>query len=217
TVVSTGNNQSASSTPFDIFNRDLNYALSDFDRTHVLQSQGVWELPFGQGRRFLSNGSRLTDIFVAGWQLSGQFVAQSGRPMTVYAGTNTMSNIVQTPADCDGCSSDFGSIHEEGGLVWYFFPEERAKFGTPAPGEMGNTGRNYFRGPGNFFLNMSLAKRTRTVGDQILEFRIDSTNVTNNPVWGFPTLTTTSATFGRNRTPIGNNARKVMLGVKYYF
>ena len=32
TVVSTGSVQSASSTPFNIKNRDLNYALSDFDR-----------------------------------------------------------------------------------------------------------------------------------------------------------------------------------------
>ena len=42
-------------------------------------------------------------------------------------------------------------------------------------------------------------------------------NVLNHAVWGFPTLTATSSLFGRNRTPLGNNARKVMLGVKYYF
>ena len=40
--------------------------------------------------------------------------------MTVYAGSNTLSNIVQTPANCDGCSRDLGSIHEEDGIVWYF-------------------------------------------------------------------------------------------------
>ena len=217
TVVSTSNNQSASSTPFNIRNRDLNYALSDFDRTHVVSAQGVWELPFGQGRRFASGVSRPVDLLISGWTLSGQFVGQSGRPMTVYGGSFTMSNIVQTPANCDGCSSDFGEIHEENGIVFYLTPEERAKFSTPAPGEMGNTGRNAFRGPGSYFVNMSLAKRTRTVGAQILEFRIDSTNVLNHPIWGFPTLTTTSSLFGRNRTPLGGNARKVMLGVKYYF
>ena len=40
TVVSTANNQSASSTPFDINNRDLNYALSDFDRTACVAGAG---------------------------------------------------------------------------------------------------------------------------------------------------------------------------------
>ena len=217
TVVSGANNQSASSTPFDIHNRDLNYALSDFDRTHVFSAQGVWELPFGQGRRFAGNVSRPVDVLVSGWTLSGQFVAQSGRPMTVYGGANTLSNIVQTPANCDGCSPDFGEIHEEDGIVWYFSPEERAKFSTPGPGEMGNTGRNAFRSPGGYFLNLSLAKRTRTVGSQILEIRADSTNVLNNPTWGLPTLTATSSLFGRNRTPLGGRSRKIMLGVKYYF
>jgi len=217
TVVSGANNQSASSTPFDIYNRDLNYALSDFDRPHVLQAQGVWELPFGQGQRVGGNVTRAMDLLVGGWTLSGQMVAQSGRPMTVYAGTNTLSNVVQTPADCPGCSSAFGSLHDEGGLVWYFTPEERAKFGTPAAGEMGNAGRNFFRGPGGYFINLSLAKRTRVVGKQILEIRADSTNVTNHAIFGFPTLTATSPTFGRIRNTVLSGSRKIMLGVKYYF
>jgi hypothetical protein len=217
TVVSGANNQSASSTPFDIRNRDLNYALSDFDRPHVFQAQGAWELPFGQGRRFAGGTSRLVDVLIGGWTLSGQLVAQSGRPMTVYGGSNTVSNVVQTPATCTGCSSDFGTVHEEGGIIFYFNPEERAKFSTPAPGEFSNVGRNYFRGPGGYFVNLSLAKRTRTVGSQILEFRVDSTNVTNHPVFGFPTLTSTSGTFGRIRNTVNSSSRKIMLGVKYYF
>ena len=109
-VVSGGALQSASSTPFDIFDRDLNYALSDFDRTHVFQAQGAWELPFGQGRRFGSGVSRATDILIGGWTVSGQMVSQSGRPMTVYGGSNGFSNVVQTPANCTGCSRDMGCL-----------------------------------------------------------------------------------------------------------
>ncbi len=217
TVVSTGNAQSASSTPFDIHNRDLNFALSDFDRTHVFQAQAVYELPFGQGRRFLSGINRPADVLLGGWTLSGQLVAQGGRPLTVYSGANTLSNIVQTPANCDGCSPKFGSIHDEGGLAWYFRPDERAKFSTPGPGEFSNVGRNFFRGPSSTDVSLSLAKRTAIVGRQILEVRADATNVLNTPTWGFPTLTATSSLFGRNRTPFFNNSRKIMLGVKYYF
>jgi hypothetical protein len=217
TVNTTTNAQSASSTPFDIFDRNLNYAPSDFDRTHVFQGQGVWELPFGQGRRFGGNASRVTDVLIGGWTLSGQLVSQSGRPMTVYGGSSTISNAVQTPANCSGCSRSMGSVHEEGGLVWYFNPEERAKFSTPAPGEYSNVGRNYFRGPGGYFVNLSLAKRTRIVGRQLLEIRADSTNVLNHPTFGFPTLVTTSGTFGRIRDTVSSSSRNIMLGVKYYF
>jgi len=217
TVVSGANNQSASSTPFDIFDRDLNYALSDFDRTHVFQAQGAWELPFGQGRRFGSGVSRATDILIGGWTVSGQMVSQSGRPMTVYGGSNGFSNVVQTPANCTGCSRSMGSVHEENGIVFYFTPEERAKFSTPAAGEFSNVGRNYFRGPGGYYVNLSLAKRTRVFGEQILEIRADSTNVLNHPIFGFPTLTSTATTFGRIRDGVISSARNVMVGVKYYF
>jgi hypothetical protein len=137
--------------------------------------------------------------------------------MTVFAGTGTMSNVVQTPANCNGCSPDMGSVHEQNGIVWYFTQDDLAKFSTPAPGEFSNTGRNYFRGPGGWVLNLSLAKRTRIHGSQILEVRADSTNVLNHPTFGFPTLVTTSATFGRIRNTLASSARQVMLGVKYYF
>ena len=217
TVVSTANNQSASSTPFDIFDRDLNYALSDFDRTHVFQAQGVWDLPFGRGRRFAGEAGRLANVLVGGWTLAGQLVSQSGRPMTVYAGANTLSNVVQTPADCNGCSRSMGTVHEEDGLIWYFNADERAKFSLPAPGAFSNVGRNYFRGPGGYFVNLSLAKRTAIVGRQMLEIRADSTNVLNHPTFGFPTLTTTSGTFGRIRDTVSSSSRNIMLGVKYYF
>jgi len=217
TVVGTGNAQSASSTPFDIFNRDLNYALSDFDRTHVFVAQWVYELPFGQGKRFGSGAGRLTDTLIGGWTLNGQFVTQSGRPMTVYAGANTFSNVVQTPANCNNCSTSLGGVHDESGLVWYIDPSERGQFGAPASGEFSNVGRNYFRGPGQWYVNMSLAKRTRITGNQILEIRADGTNVLNHASFGFPTLTTTSATFGRIRNAVVSTARQIMLGVKYYF
>ena len=108
-------------------------------------------------------------------------------------------------------------MHEEDGLIWYFNPDERAKFSLPAPGEFSNVGRNYFRGPGGYFVNLSLAKRTSIVGRQILEIRADSTNVLNHPTFGFPTLTTTSGTFGRIRDTVTSSSRNIMLGVKYYF
>ena len=217
TTVGTGAAQSASSTPFDISNRSLNFALSDFDRPHVFQSQAVYELPFGQGRHFAGGATGLTDRLIGGWTLSGQMVSQSGRPMTVYGGSNTFSNVVQTPANCNGCSRRMGGVHEEDGIVFYFTPEERAKFSTPDAGGFSNTGRNYFRGPGGYFVNLSLAKRTRTVGSQILEIRADSTNTLNHPIFGFPTLTSNSTTFGRIRNGINSSARQIMLGVKYYF
>lgn len=217
TTVSTANAQSASSTPFDIHNRSLNYAPSDFDRRHVFQGQWVVELPFGQGHRFGGSAGSAVERLVGGWQITGQLVIESGRPMTVYSGYNTFSNTVQTPANCSGCGGSEGSVHDEGGFVWYLNPTERAKFTSPAAGEFTNAGRNFFRGPAFYNLNVALSKRTRIAARQSLEFRVDATNVTNTPSFGFPTLTANSPTFGRIFNSLDSAARQVQLGVKYYF
>lgn len=219
TVVGTGNAQSAGSTPFDIFNRDLNFALSDFDRTHVLQLQWVAELPFGRGRRWGGNAGRLLDALVGGWQIAGNMLVASGRPFSVYAGANTFSNVVQTPANCNGCASETGRVHEQGAenLKWYFTQEEIGRFSTPAAGEFGNTGRNAFRGDGPFSIDLGINKRIQTFGNHRLEYRLEATNVTNTPTFGFPTATITTSTFGRIRNSVTSTARQVQMGLKYYF
>ena len=220
TVVSTGNAQSASSTPFDIFNRDLNYALSDFDRTHVFQAQWIYELPFGHGRRFASDVNGVVNGLIGGWQIAGQMVVQTGRPFTVYSGSNTLSNVVQTPANCSSCTGREGTVYEEvDSIIWYLNAEERAKFGIPGAGEFSDIGRNAFRGDGGYYVNVSISKRIDVAGGQYLEIRADGTNVTNIPIFGIPTAAAvvTSTTFGRIRNSVTSTARQIQLGVKYSF
>jgi hypothetical protein len=219
TVVSGGAVQSASSTPFDINNRDLNYALSDFDRTHVFQSQFVVEIPYGRNRRWGSNVNRAVDAILGGWQVAGSMLVASGRPFTVYSGANTMSNVVQTPANCRGCTMATGGVHEQGPerIKWFFSQEEIALFSTPGPGEFGNTGRNMFRLSGTFNLDLGLSKRFATFGRQFLEYRLEATNVTNTPTFGLPTATITSTIFGRIRNAVTSTARQVQMGLKYNF
>jgi hypothetical protein len=83
TVVSRGINQSASSTPFDIANRGLNYARSDFDRRHTFNSYWVAGLPFGKGKWIGRNASGWVNQVIGGWQVTGDFYYYSGRPFTV--------------------------------------------------------------------------------------------------------------------------------------
>ncbi len=221
TIVSGSNNQSASSTPIDIYNRRLNYALSDFDRTHVIQSYFVYEVPFGQGKRYFGNSNPFVQRLVSGWQISGFLTYASGRPMTVYSGSNTVSNVRQTPANCSGCSRDMGEVFLDpaSSYAFYFDDQQRGKFGTPGPGDFSNTGRNYFRGPGFFDLDATFAKNIYFSERYRLQVRADVVNLTNHPNFGFPTLTVTSATFGRIRDTMDGNyqPRKFQLGLKFYF
>ncbi|MBC8168102.1 MAG: carboxypeptidase regulatory-like domain-containing protein, partial [Bryobacteraceae bacterium] len=59
TVVASGATQTAGNAPFDIYNRKLNYARSDFDRRHVFQSNFLYELPFGPGKRYMNSAGPL--------------------------------------------------------------------------------------------------------------------------------------------------------------
>ncbi len=212
TVTSTDNAQSASSTPFDLANRKLNYARSDFDRTHVLQADGIWELPFARGKRDWASQ------IVGGWQIMASMRLTSGRPFTVYSGATTVSNIVQTPANCNGCQKSDGSLFDDAtGIKFYLNDAERAHYSIPGPGEFGHTGRNFLSGPGAFNMDLGLLKRIYWKEKLNFEVRADMINVTNTPTFGFPTATFTSTVFGRERDNVISGSRKIQLGAKFNF
>lgn len=217
TIVSRANNQSASSTPFDINNRTLNYAWSDFDRRHVLQATYVYELPLGKGRRFGSDAPRAVDWLIGGWQLAGSFNMASGRPFTVYSGLNTFSNVNQSFANCNSCPRTLGKLIERNGTNYWFSQEAEALFSQPLPGELGNSGRNYFISPGQFLTNASLSKKFRFSERYSFDLRIDSTNMTNTASFGLPTATFNSSVFGRIRDSVASSARRIQWSGKFSF
>jgi len=217
TVVSGGVNQSGSSTPFDINNRRGNYAPSDFDRRHTVQSYWVYELPFGNGRRFASNAGRAMHALIGEWQLAGLMTISSGRPFTVYSGFNSFSNVIGAMADCNNCSGAGTVTQRADGLKWYFSPEEVAAFTNPAAGSIGSSGRNRFYGPGAFNMDASFLKRVAMTERFKFEIRADMTNLTNTPTFGLPTANVAATTFGRIRDSVTSSSRKIQLGAKFIF
>jgi hypothetical protein len=219
TVVGTGNSSTASSTPFDIYNRKLNYAPSDFDRRHSLQGNTVYALPFGKGQRFLGNSSGLLERIVGGWELTGFARLTSGRPFTVWAGTYTVSSVNMSTANCNGCNRGEGTPFQDpaNGLTWFFNSAQRAQFTAPAAGQLGSSGRNAFVGPHYGVINSSLLKRIAVTERVKMEFRADATNISNSVMFGNPTTDITSSTFGRIRNTTTSSSRKVQLGAKISF
>ncbi|HJU56432.1 MAG TPA: TonB-dependent receptor [Pyrinomonadaceae bacterium] len=207
-------------TPFDLSNRRFNYARSDFDRRHALQGYVVYDLPFGRSKRFLKDAPAIVNQIVGGWEVASALILQSGRPFTVYSGAFTLSNVVLSPANCQNCSPDMGQLVQESGTNFIFSAEQRALFSTPAPGELGNTGRNFFTGPRFFNLDMTLRKKFYFGEQTNLEFRADINNLTNTPSFEFPISATSSIgspTFGRIRDSVNSNSRRIQLGVKFNF
>lgn len=214
-----GTGQSAANTPFDINNRDLNYARSDFDRRHALQGYVLYELPIGKGRRWGAGWSRTTDFFLGGFNAAGVMRWYSGRPFTVFSGANTLSQVVFTPASCNGCSPNLGSVILENGQNVFFNGDQRSKFFVPAAGEASNVGRNFFNGPTFFNLDMTLGKKFNLSETKNVEVRVEAQNVTNTPSFAVPdaNLILTSGSFGQILGSTSSTSRKVQFVAKFNF
>jgi hypothetical protein len=70
-------------------------AISDFDARHLLSGDFIYQLPFGQGRRFAAGASHAVDAAIGGWQLSGITRMSSGLPFSVTPSLSYATNYQQ--------------------------------------------------------------------------------------------------------------------------
>jgi Carboxypeptidase regulatory-like domain/TonB dependent receptor len=64
----------------------LEYGPDQFNRQNVFLINTVYELPFGQGKRFMSGISRGMDYLIGGWQITSTINWSSGLPWTPTIG-----------------------------------------------------------------------------------------------------------------------------------
>ena len=233
TTISSGTSQTAANTPWNNYDRKANYAWSDFDRRHSLLGTYVVELPFGKGKKFRAGNSVLNYV-ISGWQVAGTVRITSGRPFTVFSGLNTVSNTTGSFANCNSCPRDLGGLvqgnfeNTNNPLTrnWWFTPEERDLFSQPDPGDIGNTGRNYFIGPGYKEADISLLRNFRITERVSFDARVDAKNFTNTPNFAAPTAVLPagysqsgfgSSIFGRINADVTNNARRVQISGRLNF
>lgn len=70
-------------SPFqDNNNPGLQYGRPDYDRTHTVNANAIYELPFGKGKKFFNNGGIINAIF-GGFQLTSIVNLSSGPPLGV--------------------------------------------------------------------------------------------------------------------------------------
>lgn len=187
----------------------------------VFTGYAIWDLPFGKDGWIGKGAPGFVQRFIEGWNANGVVTLQTGRPFTVYTGSNQVGNIINATANCSGCSRSLGEVNKTagnfGGVPGYFTAEEIAKFSQAAAGDLGNTGRNYFNGPGGWNVDAALLKRTKFSEKANFELRFEFFNVFNHTNFGFPTAILTSTTFGRIRDSVVNESRKIRIGAKINF
>jgi hypothetical protein len=188
-------------------------------RRHRFVNSLVYDLPFGRGRRLMSNANRFADAVLGGWSMSSLMIIQTGPFLTPTfsggdpSGTNAPRRGTQRP---DRVGAATGELAEPDRTRWL----DRSAFVCPgrvpgaadqfncsvgvlpgrdiAPiGRFGNSGVGIAVGPGTFSWNAGMRKSF--VLAERLKMRLEGT-FTNVPNWtnlGDPISNINDNNFGR--------------------
>ena len=189
------------------------------DLTHVIKANGVYELPFGKGKKFSPANSVLSRI-ASGWRVAGILTEQSGSPFSVLSARGTLNRAARSANETANTSLTKGQLDglfsvNMTGNGPFFVPQSvkgsdgRAVaadgaapfsgqvFFQPGAGNIGGLQRNYFSGPWVFNLDGNISKTTQIKEGHTLELRMVATNVFNHPTWLVGNQTITSTNFGK--------------------
>ncbi len=97
-------------------------------------------------------------------------------------------------------------------LQWF----NKAAYVPNAAGTWGNVGRNTIIGPGIFNVDASIIRNFRLMANKSVQFRLEGFNILNRPIWGDPSTTLTSSTYGQITTT-RKAMREMQLGLKFVF
>ena len=181
--------------------------VSPNERRHILTMSGIYELPFGHGRRFGSSMPRVINGILGGWQLSGIYRFNSGAPLTLVVGGATLGNGVNARPDIVGNPR----LDHPSASLW-FNPNAFAKpplyhFGNSAPGAI--------VGPALHVLDTGLLKNFYIREQKYLQFRWEMFNAMNEVNLANPVITIGLANTGQITG--SGEARQMQVGMKFVF
>jgi hypothetical protein len=189
-------------------NPDHDRGYCDQDRTHIANSTVGVQTP--------TFDNRVLRIVASDWSVSGIFTIRSGRPLSILTGVDTAFSGISAQRVNQVSDDVYGDeeLDAQGRIINYF---NRAAFAAPAPGTIGNSLRNGFRGPSYWNgIDLALRRLVRVTGTQTVELRIETFNLVNTFNWGDPVTAFNSGQFGRIVDQAGN-PRIMQFGVKYGF
>ncbi len=192
-----------------------NRALASFDIPHNFQLAAVYELPWGEGKKWANTG--LSNTIFGGWQLNGVFSAYSGRPFTLSASGSSlnMPGNQQTPDQVKENVEILGNVGDDG---TYF---DTSAFARVTEVRFGNVGRNTMRGPGQMNLDLGLFRSFKLTPSVNVQFRAEAFNATNTPHFGQPNGNVNSSNFGKVLSTDGSwangRSRQFRFGLRVSF
>ena len=221
-----GDNLTAGPLPQNAYNYGAEMSNSVLDIRSRFVGNFIWDLPFGEGKRFLS-GQNAASRWLGGWQLNGIVTLQTGSPYSVTAPNDGLTGPAHAVyANCvgdpfAGATTDHNSYTTTGFLI------NPAAFATPAPGTFGTCAPRKFHGPGIQLVDLSLFKQFKFTERWQLQFRAEFFNAFNHPNFANPNAFVTAGSFGMVSNTIApilgtdsggpGDPREIQLALKLYF
>ena len=201
-------------------------SLSSQDVSQRLVMSYVYDLPFGHGKRFMSDASGVVDKVVSGWGVDGVTSFQKGFPLPISFGGSTplsqagfTQNFNLRPNVTPGCGK--GTAHSPSftGFAWF----NQSCFTAPGAWEFGDESRvdPTLRAAGINNWDIALYKTTNFGPDNKLglQFRTEFFNTFNRVQFGPPNTaccTANNPSFGIVNSQL-NTPRLIQFALKFLF
>jgi hypothetical protein len=193
-----------------IYDRRRDWAPSDFNRTNLFVFSGIYQLPFGKGKVYLSNAKGFANTLFGNWNVGSIITLDSGRPFSVLAGGD-IANVgggSQRAQVVGNPTSGF----QQNRLEWF----NTAAFKIPASYTFGSEGRNNLSGAAVTNVDFITYKDFKFTERFTLQFRAEFFNIFNHANFGLPSNNVQSASFGQI-TSTSTSSRQIQFGLKLQF
>ncbi len=189
----------------DRFNLGLDKGEVPGSRRQRVVVSGIYDLPFGKGRKFGSGMNRIVDAFVGGWQLSTVSLFQTGPFLTPSISTSydrSNTNVAGRGATLRPDRIGNGNVENPTPDRWF---DITAFTATPVgAGRFGNAGVGILEGPGTIAVAGGLAKTFQITEQVRLRAEGSFTNLPNHPNFMPPALVVSNTTsFGKTSSTSG--------------
>jgi hypothetical protein len=163
---------------------------SDFDVTHLISADGLYDLPFGRGRSIGGSASGWLNQIIGGWQVAFLNQWHSGFAFTTVSEAFPVSFNANSPALFIGKRSDIRtSVHNDpvSGQIQLFANPAAAQAAFTGPIGFESPTRNNLRGPRFSNTDLSVNKHFQLHENYALEFRAEAYNAFNQVNFALPT------------------------------
>jgi len=204
---------------------DYEERLQDTQLPHRLVVNGIWELPFGRGRRWAADANPVVNAIVGNWSVSAIWNWQSGRPNLTIGNVYYNGDITQlkTKYTSDPAQPVFNTsgFYFHDAAVQTNGQDDPAKQRADQRIRLANNVRTLpsrwdgFRGPRYTNWDMSFVKGFE-LGRIRAQFHIELYNALNDVFYNNPNLDPTNANFGLVSSQ-NNLPRNIQIGTKIIF